>query len=345
MKRFIAASFIALLLLSAVLGMNLFLFVSVPAANPARVVSIEKGTPFAQIIRDLESSGVVSNAMLFKAYVLYKKASHRIRAGEYRFPERVTPRQVLVLLEKGDFTTHRITIVEGWTSRDIAAYLAEQKLVDRTNFLNKCADRTFIQSLGLEAPHLEGYLFPNTYQIYRPKDEEEVIRKFVDQFKSAFTPELASRAKEMGLTQQETVVLASIVEKEAAQDAERPLIASVFHNRLKKDMPLASDPTIIYGIPNFSGNLRKQDLITPGPYNSYLNKGLPPTAISNPGLASLRAVLYPTVTNYLYFVSKNDGTHHFSMMEAEHAAAVRQYQTRPAKKPPETLPETKPHSL
>ena len=153
-------------------------------------------------------------------------------------------------------------------------------------------------------------------------------------FKEIYAKEFEARTLELGLTQEEVVNLASIIEKETGRAEERPLIASVFKNRLKKGIPLASDPTIIYGIKDFSGNLTRKDLAKPGPYNSYLNLGLPPTPIANPGRDSIRAVLYPAETDFLYFVSKNDGNHHFSKTEAEHMAAVRKYQSsQPATKP------------
>ena len=149
----------------------------------------------------------------------------------------------------------------------------------------------------------------------------------VTRFRETFSPEFMARTQALGLSEQQVMTLASIVEKETGNDQERPIIASVFFNRLKKGMALASDPTIIYGITHFNGNLTRADLARPGPYNSYLNPGLPPTPIANPGLKSIRAVLYPAETDYLFFVSKNDGTHYFSRTETEHFQAVRVYQS------------------
>ncbi len=370
MKRLFAVLMILIGVVSGVFALNLFLFIETPSGQATQTLKFERGTPLKDILNQLQEKGVVSNQYLFKAYLLWKRSGSKIRAGEYEFHLPLKPQEILSMLLKGDFATYKITLVEGWTLRQIATYLEAQKLVSAEAFLAKCADPIFIQQLGLdftkkfknsdggdrgemglfprfEPTHpavpgqggLEGYLFPDTYKTYRPKDEEELIRKFVERFRKVFTPEFEARAREMGLSQNDVVTLASIVEKETADKTEKPLVASVFLNRLKKGMALATDPTIIYGIHNFSGDLKKSDLERPGPYNTYLNVGLPPTPISNPGLGSLKAVLFPAQTNYFYFVSKNDGTHYFSKTGEEHQQAVRQYQSaRHHETDAETLP-------
>lgn len=326
MKRAFGIGFIAILLITGVMALNLLIFAGMPSGDVEQSLRIEHGTPLGKIARELEARHVVSNAILFKAYVLFLRSSGKIRAGDFTFPPRLLPRQVLALLIKGDFAKSRITIPEGWTAYEIAEYLQKLNLVNAARFLEQCSSPQLIESLNLPVSNLEGYLFPDTYEIYKPKNEEEVIRKLVGRFKETYTPELMARTEALGLSRNDVVILASVVEKETGKDEERAIIASVFFNRLKKGMPLASDPTIIYGISNFSGNLTRNDLASPGPYNSYLNPGLPPTPISNPGLKSIRAVLYPAETEYYFFVSKNDGTHYFSRTEVEHANAVRTYQ-------------------
>ncbi len=325
MKRLAILTLIFLITVGSLFLGNFILFLTTPYGNGVRM-RIEPGEGFDSITLRLSDAEVLSNQTLFKVYVRLKRAGTRIRAGEYDFPPGVTPRGLLSLLMSGDFAKLRITIPEGWTVREIAAHLGQQGLLDPEGFIRQTADPVLIQSLGLSVRTLEGYLFPDTYEIYRPKGAEEVIRKMVSRFREIYDETLQKRAVEVGLPDQEVVILASIVEREAGVSEERPIIASVFLNRLRNKMPLASDPTIIYGIPDFSGNLTRADLERPGPYNSYLNPGLPPTPIGNPGLASIRAVLWPAETDYLYFVSRNDGTHQFSKTLEEQGAAVYKYQ-------------------
>lgn len=345
MTRLLVIFIFVVVVVVGVVAANMYVFLHTPSGETEQFVVIERGTSPNKILKELEEKGIISNDALFKMYLLLKHASGKIRAGEYHFPPRLMPSEVMDLLLKGDFAKRRVMIPEGWNTRDIAKYLGELKLVDPDLLLKKCSDPVFIQSLGFSTTSLEGYLFPDTYEIYKPKDEEEVLKKFVDRFREIYSKEFETKAKERGLTQEQVVIIASIVEKETGHPDERPLIASVFFNRLKIDMPLASDPTIIYGIPNFNGNITREDLNRPSPYNSYVNRGLPPTAIANPGEASLKAVLYPAESEYLYFVSKNDGTHHFSKTEEEHKEAVRRYQLNRPKPEPQTMPETIPQIL
>ncbi len=337
MKRFLSVFFLLVFIIAGIFCLNLFLFVTTPSGEVGQAMTIEHGSSLNKIVNDLQERGVISNVLLFKVTLFLKHAGPKVRAGDYHFDPHLRPPQVLDQLMKGDFARRRVTIPEGWTMREIANHLAQQGLVNTDAFMTKAKDPLLIQSLGLSVSTLEGYLYPNTYEIYQPKDEAELIKKFVGKFKEMYAKNFEARAKEGNLSQQEIVTLASMVEKETGNPEERALVASVFLNRLKKGMPLASDPTIIYGIPNFNGNLTHQDLTTPGPYNTYINAGLPSTPISNPGEASLRAVLYPAETRYLYFVSKNNGTHQFSETETEHFRAVRQYQS-PHGRHSETLP-------
>ena len=180
--------------------------------------------------------------------------------------------------------------------------------------------------MGIPGKTVEGYLFPETYFFQKQASAEKIIRAMIGRFKSVFTKEWKNRAQELGFSVHEIVTLASIIEKETGVAKERSIISSVFHNRLEKGIRLASDPTVIYGIENFDGNLTRQDLRTRTPYNTYTNYGLPPGPIANPGKAALEAALYPADTPYLYFVAKPDNTHHFSTTLAEHNRAVRKYQ-------------------
>ncbi|MBI1909278.1 MAG: endolytic transglycosylase MltG [Deltaproteobacteria bacterium] len=340
MKRFFAVTIVGLLCGLFVIGVNIYYYGNVVPepeggigveTHPYEVeeekyFSFERGTRLSEIIRRLEEGKIIRDSFLFKVYVVVHWAASKIRAGDYLFKPGLTPSQVLDLLLKGDFKVYEIRIIEGWTLKEIASYLEGMGLVSQERFLAKCRDRVFIQSLGFEASSLEGYLFPETYRSYRKTTEEELIRKFVSQFKRRFGPELQAKVRELEMTEQAVLTLASIIEKETGRREERPIISSVFHNRLREGIPLAADPTVIYGVPNFNGNLRRSDLETPTPYNTYLFKGLPPGPIASPGLDSILAALNPAQTEYLYFVAKGDGTHEFSKTLQEHESAIRKYQ-------------------
>ncbi|MDO8462483.1 MAG: endolytic transglycosylase MltG [Deltaproteobacteria bacterium] len=318
-----AGSFVGFLV-----ALNFFIYSRTPATNSKGVnLVLERGMSLSEIIQKLEKNDVVENGELFKWYMFLDGAASRARAGDYYFRPGLTPHQVVRLLMTGDFKVYEVRIPEGWNLKEVADYLAGMQLIDKEKFLARCHDAVFIQSFGLNVSSLEGYLFPNTYKVYRNiRSEEELIAKFVYAFKGVQNLYMAPQLKKTDLTQEQIITLASIVEKEARRKEERPLIASVFLNRLKKGIPLAADPTVIYGIPNFNGNLTRRDLETPSPYNTYLNKGLPPGPIANPGLASIRAVLFPAETDFLYFVARGDGSHQFSRTLEEHNQAVYKYQ-------------------
>ncbi|RPJ11467.1 MAG: endolytic transglycosylase MltG [Deltaproteobacteria bacterium] len=299
---------------------------------PANVVFIKKGMNLKQISKVLQEEGIVRNRHFFLLLTsaLGKKA--KIKAGEYEFQPGISPLAVLDTLVKGQVKRHLITIPEGYTLAQIAQLLDDQEIVDGTEFLQKASSPAFITTLGLSSlladseATLEGYLFPETYHLYKEMDPEEVIRMMVHQFKKVFGPEMADRASLLGMSGRDVVILASIIEKETPLVQEKSVVSAVFHNRLSRKMPLQSDPTVIYGIKNFNGNLTKEDLLTPTPYNSYLRLGLPPSPICNPGKDSLLAALRPATVPYLYFVSRNDGSHFFSSEYEDHQRAVWKYQ-------------------
>jgi UPF0755 protein len=310
-----------------------------PSKTPiTKVVYIKRGMPLRQISEMLQREGIIRNRHFFvlMTTVLNKKA--KVKAGEYEFTTQMLPLEVLDSLLKGQVKRHLVTIPEGYTLSQIAQLLEDSNIVDKSAFGQKASSPAFISSLGLPylsqgrtGRTLEGYLFPETYHLIRDMDPEEVIQIMVHQFKKIFDSELSLRASQLGISQGDAVILASIIEKETSLPEEKPLISAVFHNRLKKKMPLQSDPTVIYGIKNFDGNLTKEHLLKPTPYNTYLVNGLPPTPICNPGKESLLAALYPAPVPYLYFVSKNDGSHYFSSEIEEHQRAVGKYQKFPQK--------------
>jgi UPF0755 protein len=244
----------------------------------------------------------------------------------------MTPAQILDMLVQGRSILYRLTIPEGYTIKQVAQEIARQGLGTAEEIQKLATDPMVAQSYAIEAQTLEGYLFPDTY--YFPKDVEplKIIAKMVEHFNTQFQPVWEQRAKELNFSVHQIVTLASIIEKETGAPSERPIIASVFHNRLKKKMRLESDPTVIYGIPKFDGNIKRHHLQTRTPYNTYKIKGLPPGPIANPGSASIEAALYPYETNFLFFVAKKDGTHQFSTNIKDHNRAVRKYQLRRSRK-------------
>jgi UPF0755 protein len=308
------------------------LFVPPRADSSVKVVRIKKGMNLRQIAGLLQDRGVIRNKHLFILITTLLGKKAHIRAGEYEFNDIELPLEVLDTLVKGQVKRHLITIPEGYTLAQIAQLLDDQEITKGEGFLQKASSPDFIASLGLfpllkdREPVLEGFLFPETYHLYKEMDPEEVIRMMVSQFKKVAGPDMADKASRLGISDREAVILASIIEKETSFPEEKPLVSAVFHNRLSRKMPLQSDPTVIYGIANFNGNLTREDLQRPTPYNTYLRTGLPPTPICNPGKESLLAALKPAAVPYLYFVSKNDGSHYFSSEIEDHNHAVWKYQ-------------------
>jgi UPF0755 protein len=325
---------LGLLLLFFIFGLYWFLFVPPSKTASTKVIFIKKGTHLKKVSEILKQDGIIKNRHFFVLLTTILGKKTKVKAGEYEFHTPMLPLEVLDALVKGQVKPHLVTIPEGYTLSQIAQLLEDLNLVEKKGFLQKASSPAFINTLGLSqlaGPTLEGYLFPDTYHLFREMDPEEVIQMMVHQFKKVFGPDLANRASELGISEREVVILASIIEKETPLSEEKPLISAVFQNRLKKKIPLQSDPTVIYGIKNFNGNLTKEHLMRPTPYNTYLIAGLPPTPICNPGKDSLLAAVRPAPVPYLYFVSKNDGSHFFSSDIEEHNRAVWKYQKYPRK--------------
>ena len=296
---------------------------------PSKVVNIPDRTSFQLIAALLEREELIKSRLAFVWLARYQSADRKIHAGEYELNASMTPAEILSRLTVGQVLLHPILIPEGLTMMQIADIFEQQGLVDRQEALRLMKDPVFIASLGIKAETLEGYLYPDTYKFPKGVRPKEVITTMVDHLRQVYGPDLEGRAQELKMTQHEVLTLASVIEKESGSNGEREEISAVFHNRLKKHIPLQSDPTVIYGLPNYDGNIHKKDLSSPSPYNTYRILGLPPGPIANPGIQSIRATLYPSNSRALYFVSKNDGTHQFSATLAEHNEAVEKYQRRP----------------
>lgn len=304
------------------------------AAEPAnsgvveRVVTVWPGQGFEDVSKMLVESGIITNSLKFKLFALIKGYDKRIKAGEYALSSGMPPARILETMVSGKVCLYRLTIPEGSNLHQIASIIARAGFAPEADFLRAATDRSLVHEMGIEANTFEGYLFPDTYYFPKGVTPQEIIAVMVKRFWSVFTPEWKKRAEELRFSVHQVVTLASMIEKETGADFERPIISSVFHNRLKRKMYLESDPTVIYGIKDFDGNLTRRDLITPTPYNTYKKKGLPPGPIANPGFKAIEAALYPADTDFLYFVSKKDNTHKFSTNLKDHNAAVRKYQVR-----------------
>jgi UPF0755 protein len=297
---------------------------------PSIIVDIPQGTGFAGIQQSLEKAGVIEEDIRFSFVAGILGISRQLKAGEYQFDAGQTPVDILHLLEIGKVVQWPVTIPEGTNIYQLADILHDTLEVKKEEVLALIHDQKFISSLGLSLSSLEGYLFPDTYLLTRGKSAESILAMMVGRFLDVYSKILAEAGKkdsaEKPPNRHEVVTLASIVEKETGVAEERGLVAAVFVNRLKKNMLLQADPTVIYGIQKFDMALTRKDLKTPTAYNTYMQKGLPAGPICNPGRDSLLAVLHPAETSYLYFVSKNDGTHQFSRTLKEHNKAVRMFQ-------------------
>lgn len=290
--------------------------------------AVESGDSLRRIASRLEAAGLVRDARAVVWLARLRGLAQSLHAGEYRLSAASTPEQILEQIAAGRVATYAVVVPEGFTAAQIAGRLAEAGLAEASEFEAVANDPEFAAELGLPADRLEGYLFPETYRLPRGRTARSIAREMVEQFQRIWI-ELAPGAESRGLGMHEVVTLASIVEKETGAVEERPLIASVFANRLALGMRIESDPTVIYGIPDFDGNLRRRDLEDDdNPYNTYRIPALPPGPIASPGRAALVAVVEPAESRYLYFVSRNDGTHVFSKSYREHVNAVNQYQRR-----------------
>ena len=305
-------------------------FIKEPASLTAleKVFTIKPGQSLKVIAGNLEKESIISNKTYFILFTKLKKVDKKLQAGEYILSASKSPEQILEILIKGKVKLYRITLPEGLNIREIADLVEKAKLCTKKHFVDLCHDSAFIISSGIKSTSLEGYLFPDTYFFPKHASCEDIISTMVAHFKNIFTEKWQARAKKLGFSIHDIVTLASIIEKETGDASERPLISSVFHNRLKKNMRLESDPTVIYGIKNFDGNIKRKHLKTVTPYNTYQIRGLPAGPIANPGALSLQAALYPAQTDFLFFVSKKDTTHKFSKTIQEHNQAVKKYQLR-----------------
>jgi UPF0755 protein len=295
---------------------------------PEVLFAVESGASLGRIAEGLEAAELVRDARAVAWLARFRGLAGSLRAGEYRLSAALSPEEILDQIAAGRVATYEVVVPEGFTAVMIAQRLEEAGLADAAEFEAVTRDPDFAAALSVPSDRLEGYLFPETYTLARGESARAIARAMVEQFQRVWV-DLAPAAEARGLEMHEVVTLASIVEKETGAPEERPLIASVFANRLARRMRLESDPTTIYGIPDFDGNLRRRDLENEdNPYNTYRIPALPPGPIASPGRAALAAVVEPADSEYLFFVSRNDGTHVFTKSYSEHVRAVDRYQRR-----------------
>ena len=319
---------VAAALVLAVFSVSLFLVTARPPQEQWRVtkVYIPKGATYPGIEKKLIEKGLLRYPVAFRILVVGTMTGAKLQQGEYVFPAPPSAFELWGKIVNGDVAKYQVIIPDGSTIYDIAQTLGNLELANPSTFLATATSPELALRMEIPGSTLEGYLFPDTYTLVKDMSAEEILGVMVRRFQRKFTPEMERKAKEEGLTRNQIVTIASIIEKETGVEAEKPMVSAVIRKRLSLGMPLQMDPTIIYGLKKFGGNLTKKDLKTPNPYNTYLTPGLPPGPICNPGLSALKAAIYPSDTDYLYFVSRNDGSHRFSRTLKEHNEAVMVYQ-------------------
>jgi UPF0755 protein len=304
-----------------------------PLKTPPNTIVFEvtKGQTAKEIAINLRKNGIIKKTGPFLLGYRVFFSSQSLKAGEYAIPIPTSPKNILHILTEGTVYLHSITIPEGLIIQEIGELLDAEGFAAKTDFLMETENVSLVSALDPDAKNLEGYLFPETYRFAKGATAEEIVAAMVFQFNNVFAQEWTERAKELGMPIRDVVILASLIEKETSREDEKKIVSSVFHNRLNIGMKLDCDPTIIYVLKiegKFKGRLFTRDLNLDSPFNTYIYPGLPPGPIANPGRQSLEAALYPADEKFLYFVSKNDGSHHFSRTFREHQNAVNKYQRR-----------------
>lgn len=296
-----------------------------PALAEPHLIEIKRGMSFHAIMRTLQDQKVISRPRLIELEARRLRVTTNMKAGEYIFHPGLTPLQVLDMITRGDITRVNLVVPEGYNIYDISRRLSTLGPWTEDGFIAAATDPLICQEAGVPIASLEGYLFPAGYSLKMSMDERTVVEIMFHRMKDEQTEQRMKRALELGMSWHQILTLASMVQKEAMQEGEMPLIAGVFHRRLKLGMPLQSDPTAIYGFKDMREGITGRDLRRKSPYNTYLNRGLPPGPICNPGAAAIKAALYPVDTEYLYFVADGRGRHLFAKNYQDHAVNVAAY--------------------
>ncbi len=308
----------------AVMALYVVLQFAVPVdtAKGTEELWIPPGTTFRQAAAILKQRGYIGDAGLFVIVARLTGADRNLKAGYYVLNGEMSPWFIFQMLKNGKMLKNLVTIVEGDSLREIKKKLVEKNIMSASDFDNFAYDKAFLAKLHIDAPSLEGYLFPATYSFPKGEPAGLVFTEMVNRLMQAYDGKLQARAQQEGLNLKSVLTMASIIEREAVKDSERPVIAAVFYNRLKKGMPLQSDPTAVYGVKPFCEGVTSEDIKKCTKYNTYKIKGLPPGPIDSPGIKSIDAALYPAKVSYLYFESNYDGTHTFSDTYEQHKIAI-----------------------
>jgi UPF0755 protein len=339
-KKIVLGMILAIFSLSV--GMGIFLWDHYanqknPGSPEEVVFEVRQGQGFVKIVKELEQKNLIQNAQIFSLYAKIKGEAGKMKVGEYALRGDMYPSEVLAVINSGKSIGRTFTIPEGMSIYEISELWEHDGFGSKSEFMNIVRDRKLIQTLlGEEHESLEGYLFPETYKITKYTESKQVVTTMVKKFMEVWAeiePLVRESGQNSNLSRHQIVTLASIVEKETGAPEERPLISSVFHNRLRKGMLLQTDPTVIYGkaekLGKIIANIKREDLTTPTRYNTYTIRGLPPGPIANPSREALIASIKPAESEYLFFVSKNEGRHTFSKDYRAHLAAVKKFQLDP----------------
>ncbi|HSR54365.1 MAG TPA: endolytic transglycosylase MltG [Acidobacteriota bacterium] len=300
-----------------------------PYGSGERLVEIPRGYSLQRIAQRLEDEQVISSAWLFRLYVHMRSSASQLQAGEYLFEQPLSMAQAAEMVARGDIHYHKAVVREGLDLEEIADHLSSQGWGERQRLLQLMRDPSWIADLDPQAQDLEGYVFPDTYLFPRSAQAAQVLRNMVERTRHIWDQRRQAQANELGMSLRQVLTLASLIEKEAARADERRLISSVFHNRLRQNIKLDCDPTVIYAVKRqgeYDGIIHRSDLQIDSPYNTYRYPGLPPGPIANAGLGSIDAALDPASTEFLFFVARNDGSHVFSRTYREHERAVQRFQ-------------------
>lgn len=296
-----------------------------PVLAEPHLVEVKKGMSFTAIMKTLSEQKVVSHPRLIELEARRLRVTTNMKAGEYIFHPGLTPLQVLDMITRGEITRVTLAVPEGFTIYDIARRLSTLGPWTEEGFIKAATDPLLCAESGSPVANLEGHLFPAVYSLRMSMDETTIVKLMVQRGIAEQDEKRLARAMELGLTWHQVLTLASMLQKEAMEEGEMPIIAGVFYRRLKVNMPLQSDPTAVYGIKDMRQGITRADVRRPGPYNTYLNRGLPPGPICAPGAAAIKAALYPVDTEYLYFVADGRGRHYFAKTYAEHSRNISLY--------------------
>lgn len=323
---------VALVLLLGTACIVSFLLLDTPPSRDWKnvKVTIPKGTSSADAARLLAAAKVLQHPLIFRVLAVGTMTARRLKFGEYSFPDPPSAVDVWRKLVAGEVTRYSVTIPEGSNLYDVAETLANLDLADPEEFIEAAASPELRRRWNIPGATVEGFLFPDTYLLEKSMTAEDIVEVMIRQFRRRFLPEWETRAREAGFSLFQLITVASIIEKETGVEEEKPLVSAVIRRRLALGMPLQMDPTVIYGLKRFREELTKKDLRTESPYNSYRNRGLPPGPIANPGISAIKAALFPADADYLFFVSRNDGSHRFSRTLEEHNRGVAMYRMEKA---------------